>query len=204
MIKLHHRTQIRFTSAWHSVSSIRCTPVNSSSPGQNGRHFADDSFKCIFLNENIWIAIKISLKFVPRGPMNNIPALVQIMAWRRIVYIVSTYQNMIAIFRESIIHTSWFCHACYVGTLKWRLRRTLYILYSIYKIYTRIYCALLCCGHIISSCARHNDDVMKWKHFPVTGPLCGEFTGHRWIPLTKASDAELWCFLWFAPEQMVE
>ena len=35
--------------------------------------------------------------------------------------------------------------------------------------------------------------------FRVTGPLCGEFTGHRWIPLTKASDAELWCFLWSAP-----
>ena len=31
--------------------------------------------------------------------------------------------------------------------------------------------------------------------FLVTGPLCGKFTGHRWIPLTKASDAELWCFL---------
>ena len=30
--------------------------------------------------------------------------------------------------------------------------------------------------------------------FRVTGPLCGEFIGHRWIPLTKASDAELWCF----------
>ena len=32
--------------------------------------------------------------------------------------------------------------------------------------------------------------------FRVTGPLCGEFTGDRWIPHTKASDAELWCFLW--------
>ena len=32
--------------------------------------------------------------------------------------------------------------------------------------------------------------------FRVTGPLCGEFTGHRWIPRTKASDTELWCFLW--------
>ena len=30
--------------------------------------------------------------------------------------------------------------------------------------------------------------------FRVTGPLCREFTGHRWIPRTKASDAELWCF----------
>ena len=32
--------------------------------------------------------------------------------------------------------------------------------------------------------------------FRVTGPLCWEFTGHLWIPVTKASDAELWCFLW--------
>ena len=31
--------------------------------------------------------------------------------------------------------------------------------------------------------------------FCVTGPLCREFTGLRWIPRTKASDAELWCFL---------
>ena len=46
-------------------------------------HFADDIFKGIFLNENIWIPIKIWLKFVPKGPMNNIPALVQIMAWCR-------------------------------------------------------------------------------------------------------------------------
>ena len=37
--------------------------------------------------------------------------------------------------------------------------------------------------------------------FRVTGPLCGEFTGQRWIPLTKASDAELWYFLWSAPEE---
>ena len=34
--------------------------------------------------------------------------------------------------------------------------------------------------------------------FHVTGLLCGEFTGHRWIPCTKASDVELWCFLWSA------
>ena len=36
--------------------------------------------------------------------------------------------------------------------------------------------------------------------FRVTGPLCGEFTDYRWIPLTKASDAERWCFLWSVPE----
>ena len=36
------------------------------------------------------------------------------------------------------------------------------------------------------------------------GPLSGECTGHRWIPLTRACDAALWCFLWFAPEHTVE
>ena len=45
-----------------------------------------------------------------------------------------------------------------------------------------------------------HDDVIKWKLFRVTDHLCGEFTGHRWIPRKKASDAELWCFLWSAPE----
>ena len=40
-------------------------------------------FNSIFLNENVWTLIKISLKFVPKGVINNIPALVQIMAWRR-------------------------------------------------------------------------------------------------------------------------
>ena len=44
---------------------------------------ADDNFICKFVNENILISITISLKFVPKGPINNIPALVQIMAWRR-------------------------------------------------------------------------------------------------------------------------
>ena len=44
---------------------------------------ADHIFHCIFLNENIWIPIKISLKFVPKSLINNISASVQIMAWRR-------------------------------------------------------------------------------------------------------------------------
>ena len=38
--------------------------------------FPDDNFKGIFLNENVWIVIEISLKFVPKCPINNIPALV--------------------------------------------------------------------------------------------------------------------------------
>ena len=62
---------------------IRRICVNTFRPRQNGRHFSDDIFKWIFLNENAWISINISLKFVPRGPINNIPTLVQVMAWRR-------------------------------------------------------------------------------------------------------------------------
>ena len=57
--------------------------INTLRPRRNKQHFADDIFKCIFFNENVWISIKISPKFVPKGPINNIPALVQIMAWRR-------------------------------------------------------------------------------------------------------------------------
>ena len=57
--------------------------LNTLRPRQNGRHFPGDIFKWIFFNENVWISINISLKFVPRGPINNIPTLVQVMAWRR-------------------------------------------------------------------------------------------------------------------------
>ena len=56
---------------------------NTLRPRRNEQHFADDIFKRIFFNENVWISNKISLKFVPSGPINNIPALVQIMVWHR-------------------------------------------------------------------------------------------------------------------------
>ena len=56
--------------------------LNSLRPRRTGRYNAD-IFKCIFLKESVWIPTIISLKFVPKGQINNIPALVQIMAWRR-------------------------------------------------------------------------------------------------------------------------
>ena len=48
--------------------------------------------------------------------------------------------------------------------------------------------------------------MMTWSNayiFHVTGPLWGEFTGHWWIHLTKASNTESWCFLWSALKQIV-
>ena len=56
--------------------------LNTLRSRQDGRHFPDDIFKRIFLHKNAWSLIKISLKFVAKGPIDNIPALVQIMAWR--------------------------------------------------------------------------------------------------------------------------
>ena len=64
-----------------TISLISChnhieVSINSSPPGQNGRHFANDIFKCIFVNEKFCILIKISPTFVPKGPIDNPPALV--------------------------------------------------------------------------------------------------------------------------------
>ena len=71
----------------HCVLSILVTiikeSINQSWAETKWTPFADDIFNCIFLNENVWIPIEISLKFVPKGPINNILALVQIMVWRR-------------------------------------------------------------------------------------------------------------------------
>ena len=80
--------QQRSRSWWKAYHMSHCGmkfifQFNTLRPRQNGRHFAEDIFKCIYLNENAWIMIKISMKFVPKGPINNIPVLVQIMAWRR-------------------------------------------------------------------------------------------------------------------------
>ena len=54
------------------------TTFNTLRPIQNGRHFAEDIFKRIFVKENVWISIEISLKIIPKGPIDNMPALVQI------------------------------------------------------------------------------------------------------------------------------
>ena len=74
--------ELCFMGPTSDLGSIRLA-LNTLRPRQNGLRSADDTFKRIFLNENVRISIKISLKFVPKCPINNITALVQIMAWRR-------------------------------------------------------------------------------------------------------------------------
>ena len=68
-------------SSYRAVLQYTSDTFNTLSQGQNVHRFPDNIYKCNFLNENVWISIKSSLKFVSKGPINNIPALVQIMAW---------------------------------------------------------------------------------------------------------------------------
>ena len=85
----HHKTGGAHSVGFFGSSSFRGPLLltwfnfNTLRPRENVRDFADDNFKCIFLNENYKIPIRISLKFVPGSPIDNIPALVRIMAWRR-------------------------------------------------------------------------------------------------------------------------
>ena len=62
-----------------------CSPIpylNSSLREQNGRHFADDIFKCFYMKQNLCILVRILLKFVSKSPIDSKPTLVQIISWR--------------------------------------------------------------------------------------------------------------------------
>ena len=74
---------LKFKREWIDHYCVIYTSVNTLRPRQNCHHFTDDIFKCIFLNKDIWILLNISLKFVHKVRINNIPALVQTMAWHR-------------------------------------------------------------------------------------------------------------------------
>ena len=80
-----HNLQKHLTDGWycHYLLAYDANHLDTLKLGQDGRYFGRRHIRCIFLNENIWITINISLKFVPKGQVNNIPALVQIMAWCR-------------------------------------------------------------------------------------------------------------------------
>ena len=68
---------------WQVRGGMGGRPLNTLPTRQNGRLFADDSLELIFLYQNCCILLQISLTFVPKGSIDNKPALVQIMAWRQ-------------------------------------------------------------------------------------------------------------------------
>ena len=67
-----------YTSIQHRRTQ-QCKLTNTLRPRQNGRHFADGIIKCIYVNENHCILLRFSPKFI-----DNMPALVQVMAWCQI------------------------------------------------------------------------------------------------------------------------
>ena len=81
----NHHCGVRWTSQWwHPVICSYSGDVLYHLPLDNmAAILANDIFKCIFLNENVRISIKISLKFVSKGSIDNKPALVLVMAWHR-------------------------------------------------------------------------------------------------------------------------
>ena len=125
------------------------------------------------------------------------------------MYIQTIRQNQLARFRN----VSWHVYIIYLfipcrcrrGYIFTRYCRTLSNVSQI--IWTGFFSIVNICMMIsvmLGFIATLNHDApSNGNIFRVTGPLWGEFTGHRWIPLKKASDAELWYFLWSAPEQTV-
>ena len=217
--------------AWYNPFSL-----NSLRPKPNRRHFADDIFKRIFENENEWISPRISLKFVPDVRINNIPALVQILAWRRpgdkplSEPMMVSFLTHICVTRSQwvkLVH--WFLMArCLVGDTTSATSVMTYhasgypsvtmatmgngITVNPYIRKDGLYFETKPCSlHVTSRVPSRgpywrscwtilHDDVIKWKHFPRNWPFVRGIHRPRWIPHTKASDAELWCFLWSASE----
>ena len=84
-LKRNDSTSVAPVVAWDLYLLVECSLINILRPRQNGRLFQDGILKWIFLNQSERIAIKILLIFLPRVPINSIPALVQIMAWRQAI-----------------------------------------------------------------------------------------------------------------------
>ena len=130
---------------WRGFNTLR--------PRRDGRHFPDDIFNCIFLNEKVWILIQISLKFVPKGPINNIPSLVQMMAWRRPGDKPSSEPMMVSLLTHICVTLPQWVNKQRVlmhGHQGWNVRHGLCHIYMIYVYILVVYSfCLFCCLFII-------------------------------------------------------
>ena len=154
-------------------------------PRQNGRHFADDIFTCVFLNENIWMQINISLKFLIKCQINNIPQLLQIMTCRRPGARPLFYWRIYASLGTNELwkFSMWYkrlldslntfisdmCPRSLAEAIIYEIR-----IYSIsQEICTRFCCLLLCCGYAIV----HNE--FTWNIYPYSSGLLCWHWGNR-------------------------
>ena len=185
-------------------------------PRKNARHFADDIFKCIFLNKKVWIFVTISLKFIPKSSINN-----EYMS-------IGLDNGLTPIRRPTIIWTndSLICWSLYASLGLNKLRTTSnwkegIMLWDGNDTYIRLiqkkipqctcsishitqeqtYFWTMYCGNMgqvhceiceISLFHHYHEDVIKWKHFPRywlcagNSPVTGEFTAQR--PVTRSFD----------------
>ena len=171
--------------------------INTLRSRQNGRPFPDDIFKCIFLNENVWVLIKMSLKIVRKVQINNIPALVQIMAWCRsmmvslLTHIVTRFQwvntmtpekktggikqteflQMYFRERNGLWYDSNFTEVYYLG-LKWE----------------RLSLVQVMACRLFGAKQRKNDDPVHWTQICPTGPRWA--IGGRWLQSPASQDGD--------------
>ena len=115
-------------------------------------------FKCTFLNENVCISIEIKLKFIPECPVNDIPALVQIMAWRR--------PMTISLLTHLYVTRLQWVKGFFKGLSLILLHRTFHIISHLVKILSREMGIL----RVFFIILKH-DDVIKWKYFPRYWPF---------------------------------
>ena len=147
--------------AWFSHTQYKRN-LNTLRPGQNGRHFVDDIFKCIFLKENVRILIKISLNFVPKCPINNIPALVQIMICCRpgdkplSEPIMVSLLMLISITRPHWINVHYISN---IHLISFPDRFSLFKGYSLYTWLLVLTQAIV--GLIMSSIFKHGNNIMR-------------------------------------------
>ena len=138
-------------------------------PRQNGYHFAADVFKCILLNGNVWVLLKISLKFVPSGSINNIPALFQIMAWHR--------SGNKPLSEPMII--SLLTHIC-VARSQWVKQLCLFSKFNFCFWYCSLQMQCLCmqlvqCSSKMATILSLSQCVNKWKSYGILIPRCDKW-----------------------------
>ena len=183
---------------WYIVA--KCQPfcvclnvlqVNTLRLRQNGHRFADDTFKCIFVYENVWIPFKISLKFVPKGPINNIPALVQIMAWRRpsdkplSAPIMVRLPTHICVTRPQWVNDSLMSLACGVHKLP--------------------QADMLCKKYGLQSTWWHETEVFvinlfKYQFFGTRSPVCQQMVWHPTVP--GHQESQYWLLRYICTEKI--
>ena len=109
---------------------------------------------------------------VKGGPVDNL--------WATVAIVLT-----VKLWHHQTVGTSWWLSINHILSSQWDIFKSIHVAFLVWSL---IYLFLV--FMMMSS---------NGNNFRVTGSLCGEFAAPRWIRLTKASDAELWGFLWYVP-----